>query len=203
MAKRFFDFILSLFGIIILFPFLLIPAILIPLGSKGGIFYKQTRVGRYDKDFKLIKFRTMKVESDKSGLLTTSSRDPRITKIGYYLRKYKIDEFPQLINVLLGDMSLVGPRPEVRRYVKLYSVEQMKVLDHRPGITDVASIEYSDENKILENCVDPEKHYVEVIMQDKLKLNLAYLENRNLLSDFATIFQTMIKILKKDKILNG
>ena len=202
MTKRFFDFIFSLFGIVFLFPFLIVPAILIPLDSKGGIFYRQRRVGRYNKDFKLFKFRTMKMESDKSGLLTTSSKDPRITKIGNYLRKYKIDELPQLINVLLGDMSLVGPRPEVRKYVKLYSEEQMKVLEHRPGITDVASIEYSDENKILESCVNPEKYYVEVIMQDKLKLNLAYLENRNLLSDFATIFQTIIKILKKDKILN-
>ncbi|WP_019671476.1 sugar transferase [Eudoraea adriatica] len=194
MAKRFFDFILSLFGIILLFPFLIIPAILIPLGSKGGIFYRQTRVGRYNKDFKLIKFRTMKVESDKSGLLTTSSRDPRVTKIGYYLRKYKIDEFPQLINVLFGDMSLVGPRPEVRKYVKFYTEEQMKVLDYRPGITDVASIKYSNENEILEGKENPEKFYIEEIMQDKLKLNLAYLESQNLFSDIKTIFKTFMKI---------
>ena len=195
MAKRFFDFILSLFGIIILFPFLLIPALLIPLGSKGGVFYKQTRVGQYNKDFKLIKFRTMKVESDKSGLLTTSSRDPRITKIGYYLRKYKIDEFPQLINVLLGDMSLVGPRPEVRKYVKLYSEEQMKVLDHRPGITDVASIEYSNENEILESKEEPEKFYIEEIMPKKLDLNLEYIKSRSLYTDLKLIGHTFLKII--------
>lgn len=195
MAKRFFDFILSLFGIIFLFPFLIIPALLIPLGSKGGIFYKQTRVGRYNKDFKLIKFRTMKVESDKSGLLTTSSRDPRITKIGYYLRKYKIDEFPQLINVLLGDMSLVGPRPEVRKYVNLYSEEQMKVLDHRPGITDVASIEYSNENEILESKEEPEKFYIEEIMPKKLDLNLEYIKSRSLFTDLKLIGHTFLKIV--------
>lgn len=195
MAKRFFDFILSLFGIIFLFPFLIIPALLIPLGSKGGIFYKQTRVGRYNKDFKLIKFRTMKVESDKSGLLTTSSRDPRITKTGYYLRKYKIDEFPQLINVLLGDMSLVGPRPEVRKYVKLYTEQQMKVLDHRPGITDVASIEYSNENEILESKEDPEKFYIEEIMPKKLSLNLEYIKSRSLYTDLKLIGHTFLKII--------
>ena len=196
MAKRLFDFILSLFGIIFLFPFLIVPAILIPLDSKGGIFYKQTRVGRYNKDFKLFKFRTMKVKSDKSGLLTTSSRDPRITKIGYYLRKFKIDEMPQLINVLVGDMSLVGPRPEVRKYVDLYTQDQMKVLDHRPGVTDISSIKYSNENRILESVSNPEKYYIEEIMQDKLKLNIAYLENRNLISDIITIFKTFMKILK-------
>ena len=137
----------------------------------------------------------MKVESDKSGLLTTSSRDPRITKIGYYLRKYKIDEFPQLINVLLGDMSLVGPRPEVRRYVKLYSEEQMKVLDHRPGITDVASIEYSNENEILEAQEDPEKFYIEEIMPKKLNLNLEYIKSRSLFTDLKLIGFTFLKIV--------
>ena len=197
MIKRSFDFTASLIGLIIMSPLFVLVSILIILDSKGPVIYSQSRVGRHNKDFKLVKFRTMRPNADKSGLLTISSRDNRITQIGYYLRKYKIDELTQLINVLIGDMSLVGPRPEVRKYVKLYSEEQMKVLDHRPGITDVASIEYSDENKILESCVNPEKYYIEVIMQDKLKLNLAYLENQNLLSDFATIFQTIIKILKK------
>ena len=197
MAKRFFDFTLSLLGILLLLPLLIVPAILIVLDSNGGFFYKQTRVGRYNKDFRLIKFRTMKISSDKEGLLTTSSRDPRITKIGYYLRKCKIDELPQLINVLLGDMSLVGPRPEVRKYVDYYTNDQLKVLNHRPGITDISSIKYSDENKILEGVSNPEKFYIEVIMQDKLKLNLTYLEERNLLSDFVTIFQTFYKIFKR------
>jgi len=195
MAKRTFDIILSIFGLLFLFPFFIIPAFLILMDSKGGVFYKQTRVGRYNKDFKLIKFRTMKMLSDKEGLLTTSSRDPRITKIGFFLRKYKIDELPQLINVLLGDMSFVGPRPEVRKYVDLYTPDQLKVLNHRPGITDVSSIKYSNENKILERVPDPEKYYIEVIMQDKLKLNLAYLESQNLLSDIKTIFKTIMKIL--------
>ena len=197
MIKRSFDFTASLIGLIIMSPLFVLVSILIILDSKGPVIYSQSRVGRHNKDFKLVKFRTMRPNADKSGFLTISSRDNRITQIGYYLRKYKIDELTQLINVLIGDMSLVGPRPEVRKYVKLYSEEQMKVLDHRPGITDVASIEYSDENKILESCVNPEKYYVEVIMQDKLKLNLAYLENRNLLSDFATIFQTFFKIFKR------
>lgn len=195
MSKRVFDFVLSLFGILMLLPFFIIPAVLIILDSKGGIFYKQTRVGRYNKDFKLIKFRTMKTSSDKQGLLTTSSKDPRITKVGYYLRKYKIDELPQLLNVLVGDMSLVGPRPEVRKYVDMYTPEQMKVLDYRPGITDISSIKYSNENIILENASNPEKYYIEVIMQDKLKLNLAYLKKRDLFLDIKTIFNTFLKIL--------
>ena len=154
MGQRLFDMFFSLVGLIVLFiPFLII-AILILIDSNGGVFYKQTRVGKDGVDFDLLKFRSMASGSDKSGLLTVGGRDSRITKIGYTLRKYKIDELPQLINVFVGDMSLVGPRPEVRKYVELYNSEQKKVLSVKPGITDYASIEYSNENELLGKAVN-------------------------------------------------
>jgi lipopolysaccharide/colanic/teichoic acid biosynthesis glycosyltransferase len=166
------------------------------MDSRGGIFYKQTRVGKNGKDFKLFKFRSMRSDSDKAGLLTVGGRDSRITKVGYYLRKYKIDELPQLINVFLGDMSLVGPRPEVRKYVAMYNDQQLKVLNVKPGITDYASIEYSNENEILGKAADPEKVYIEEIMPDKLKLNLKYIEDQGVLTDIKIIFKTVFKILR-------
>ena len=164
---------------------------------KGGVFYKQTRVGKGNKDFRLYKFRSMRVGSDKGGLITIGGRDPRVTKSGYYIRKYKIDELPQLINVLKGDMSFVGPRPEVRRYVDLWTAEQLHVLDVRPGITDPASIRYRNENELLEKADNPDQYYIEVIMQDKIKLYLEYVQNHSFWNDIRLIFQTFAVIIKK------
>ncbi len=196
MLKRIFDIFFSLLGLIILFiPFLII-ALLIAIDSEGGIFYSQVRVGKNGTNFKLLKFRSMKKGSDKGGLITISENDARITKIGYTLRKYKIDELPQLINVLIGNMSLVGPRPEVKKYVDLYNEEQKQVLSVKPGITDYASIEYSNENKILGNAENPEKEYINEIMPAKLKLNLKYIAEQGVLTDFKIIFNTIGKIVK-------
>lgn len=196
MIKRLFDIICSLIGIIILLPFYLIVSLLIVLDSKGGVFYFQTRVGKDNKDFRLFKFRTMVTGADKKGLITVGSRDSRVTKIGYYLRKYKLDELPQLFNVLFGDMSLVGPRPEVRKYVSMYNAEQMKVLSVRPGITDYASIEYSNENEILAKAADPDAEYINTIMPAKLNLNLKYIREQGLGTDLKIIFRTLAKIVK-------
>lgn len=182
-------------GLIMFLPLLIIVAILIKLDSKGPVFYRQLRVGMYNIDFKILKFRTMAIDSDKKGLLTIGGRDPRVTKIGYYLRKSKLDELTQLINVILGDMSFVGPRPEVRSYVKLYTEEQMKILNVRPGITDVASIEYRNENELLQEQEDPNKFYIDVIMQEKLSINLKYLEKRNLIKDFIVVLKTFKAII--------
>jgi lipopolysaccharide/colanic/teichoic acid biosynthesis glycosyltransferase len=193
---RFFDILFSFFGLIILSPFFLIIAICIIVDSKGGIFYKQMRVGKDDVDFKLYKFRTMATGSDKGSLITIGEKDSRITKTGFFLRKYKLDELPQLINVLKGDMSLVGPRPEVRKYVDLYTAEQSKVLSVIPGITDYASIEYIDENQILGAAADPDKAYIEQVMPDKIRYNMKYIENRTLKEYFKIIFLTLYKIIK-------
>ncbi len=197
MIKRLFDIVFSLFGIIILLPLYLIIAVLIALDSRGGIFYLQSRVGKDSKDFRLFKFRTMKTDSEKKGLLTIGEKDSRITRTGYWLRKYKLDELPQLINVLIGDMSLVGPRPEVRKYVDLYSPEQKKVLSVKPGITDNASIEYADENELLAAQENPEKFYISEVMPAKLKINLQYITNQSLAQDLKIILKTFLRILKK------
>lgn len=194
--KRLFDVVASAIGLILLSPIFLVMAIWIKLDSKGPVFYKQIRVGKDGVDFKLFKFRSMCLDADKKGLLTVGGRDPRVTTSGYFIRKYKLDEFPQLINVLIGDMSLVGPRPEVRRYVNLYSEEQLKVLSIRPGITDLASIRYRNENDLLEKAENPEKFYIDVIMQDKLSINLEYVENQNLFYDVKLIFKTFLEIAK-------
>src|SRR5690606_33636624 len=164
MVKRLFDIVSSIIVLIILCPFLIIIGLLIIIESRGGMFYVQNRVGKNNRNFDLIKFRSMRPDSDKSGQLTVGNRDPRITRMGQFVRKLKIDEFPQLINVIKGDMSIVGPRPEVRKYVELYSDEQLKVLSVRPGLTDYASIEYMDENELLATASDPEKMYVNEIM---------------------------------------
>lgn len=196
MGKRLFDIFFSLIGLVILFiPFLII-AILITIDSKGGVFYKQKRVGKDGVDFGLLKFRSMASGSDKSGLLTVGGRDSRITKIGYTLRKYKIDELPQLINVLLGDMSLVGPRPEVRKYVELYNSDQKRVLSVKPGITDYASIEFSNENELLGKAENPEEVYINEIMPAKLKLNLKYIAEQGIRTDLKIIFSTIGKIVR-------
>jgi lipopolysaccharide/colanic/teichoic acid biosynthesis glycosyltransferase len=194
MVKRLFDIIAALLGIIILSPFLLVIALLVVYDSRGPVFYRQARVGRDMKEFKLFKFRTMYSDSDKKGLLTVGMRDNRITRAGYYLRKYKLDELPQLFNVLIGDMSIVGPRPEVPRYVALYNDEQKKVLGIRPGITDYASIEYSNENEILAKSPNPEETYINEIMPAKLKLNLRYIDEMGLATDVKIIFSTLGKL---------
>lgn len=194
MIKRLFDIVCSLTGILLLLPFFLLFSILIVLTSGFPVFYIQKRVGKNSIDFSLLKFRTMRSGSDQKGLLTVGEKDSRITGIGYFLRKYKIDELPQLFNVLLGDMSLVGPRPEVRKYVEMYSADQKKVLNVRPGITDYASILYSNENEILSRSEDPEQHYISKVMPAKLKLNLKYIENPGLGADLNIIFKTIGRI---------
>ncbi len=193
---RFFDFILSLVGLVVLAPIFIVLAIWIKIDSKGSVFYKQVRVGQNGIDFGLFKFRSMVVDADKKGLITVGGRDPRITRSGYFIRKYKLDELPQLINVLVGDMSLVGPRPEVRKYVDLYTYEQQKVLSVKPGITDYASIEYMDENEILGKSSDPEKTYIEEIMPEKIKYNMKYIQNKNVSEYFKIIFLTLLKIVR-------
>ncbi|MDD2634431.1 MAG: sugar transferase [Bacteroidales bacterium] len=194
--KRVFDIIFAFLGLLALLPLFLIISILIIIDSKGGVFYRQVRVGKNNKDFKILKFRTMRPNSDKSGLLTVGSKDNRVTKIGYYLRKYKFDELPQLINVLIGDMSFVGPRPEVRKYVDMYNQKQLKVLSLRPGITDYASIEYSNENELLLKSDNPEQTYINEIMPAKLALNLQYIAESCFKTDIKLIWKTIIKILK-------
>ena len=195
--KRIFDIVASGIGLILLSPLFVILAIWIKCDSIGPVFYKQVRVGRNNMDFQLFKFRSMRVGSDKKGLITVGGHDPRITRSGYYIRKYKLDEFPQLINVFKGDMSLVGPRPEVRKYVDMYTEEQMHVLDVRPGITDFASIRYRNENELLERVNDPDKYYVEVIMPDKLRINLEYVARHSFTFDIRLIFQTFRAIVSE------
>ena len=195
--KRFLDVIFSGLGLICLSPLFVFIALWVKLDSPGPVFYRQVRVGRSNRDFKLYKFRSMRVGSDKKGLITVGGHDPRVTQSGYYIRKYKLDEFPQLINVFLGDMSLVGPRPEVRKYVDMYTDEQMHVLDVRPGITDMASIYYRNENELLEKANNPEKYYREVIMQDKLRINLEYVRNHSVIGDFRMILKTLFVVIAK------
>ena len=195
--KRLFDIVASGLGLIVLSPVFLILAIWIKCDSEGPVFYRQVRVGRWNKDFRIFKFRSMRVGADKGSLVTIGGRDPRITRSGYFIRKFKFDELPQLINVLVGDMSLVGPRPEVRHYVDYYTPEQMHVLDVRPGITDPASIKFRNENELMEKAEDPEKYYIEVIMQEKIKLYLEYVEKHNFWYDLGLIFKTFKVIVKE------
>lgn len=195
--KRFFDILFSLAGLLFLAPILFIIAILIKTTSKGRIFYRQIRVGKDNKDFYLLKFRTMKENADKSGLLTVGNHDNRITKIGYYLRKTKADELPQLLNVLKGEMSIVGPRPEVRKYVNYYTEQQRNVLLVRPGLTDIASIAYIDENEILAQAENPEQTYIEKIMQEKLSLNFEYIAHISLRYDVRIVCETLFRIIWK------
>lgn len=195
--KRLFDIIASGCGLLFLSPLLLCVAIWIKWDSEGPVFFRQVRVGRYNKDFRILKFRSMRVGSDKGSLVTIGGRDSRVTRSGYFIRKYKIDELPQLINVFIGDMSLVGPRPEVRHYVNYWTTEQMHVLDVRPGITDPASIRFRNENELLEKAEDPEKYYIEVIMQEKIRLYLEYVKNASLGYDIQLIFQTFGAIFKE------
>lgn len=194
--KRTFDILASGLGLLCLSPLFLFIAIWIKVDSKGPVFYRQVRVGRHNRDFRIFKFRSMRVGADKGSLITIGGRDSRITRSGYFIRKYKLDELAQLINVFLGDMSFVGPRPEVRHYVDYYTEEQMHVLDIRPGITDMASIKYRNENELLEMAEDPEKYYIEVIMQDKLRINLEYVRSQSFLGDISMIFKTFFEIVR-------
>lgn len=193
---RFFDIIFSGIGLVVLSPLFLIIYILIRCENKGGGFYAQERIGKDGKPFKLYKFRSMRTGADKGSLITIGGHDSRITKMGYFIRKYKIDELPQLWNVFVGDMSLVGPRPEVERYTRLYTEEQKKVLTVRPGITDWASIEYVDENVILGKAEDPDKAYIEQIMPDKIRYNMKWIENQGIVEYFKIIFSTFFKIAR-------
>ena len=194
MIKRIFDLLSSLVGLIILSPLLMLISLLIIIDSKGNAFYSQKRVGRKGNQFNLLKFRTMKQNSDIKGLLTIG-KDSRITRIGHYLRKSKLDEIPQLINIIRGDMSVVGPRPETPNYVELYTEEQQKVLNVRPGLTDYASLEFINESETLAKHDDPEKAYIETIMPQKLSLNLQYIRDQSLLIDIKIIFKTLLRIL--------
>ena len=195
--KRLFDIVASGLGLIVLSPLFVVLAIWIKCDSKGPVFYRQVRVGRGNKDFHIFKFRSMRVGADKGSLVTIGGHDPRVTRSGYFIRKFKFDELPQLINVLVGDMSLVGPRPEVRHYVNYWTPEQMHVLDVRPGITDPASIKFRNENKLMEKAEDPEKYYIEVIMQEKIKLYLDYVEKHSFWYDLGLIFKTFWVIVKE------
>lgn len=195
--KRLFDMVASGCGLLVLSPVFLFLAIWIKLDSEGPVFYRQVRVGRNNKDFRIFKFRSMRVGSDKTGLITVGGHDPRVTRSGYVIRKYKLDEFPQLINVFIGDMSLVGPRPEVRKYVDMYTPEQMHVLDVRPGVTSLASIRYRNENELLEKAENPDQYYIDVIMQDKLAIDLAYVKKASFLYDIKLIFHTLREIITK------
>lgn len=190
------DIVFSLFGLLLLSPLFIIVAIWIVLDDPGPIFYRQQRVGKNGMDFGLLKFRSMRVGADKMSLITIGDRDPRVTRAGYYIRKYKLDELPQLWNVLIGNMSLVGPRPEVRRYVDLYTPEQQKVLTVRPGITDYASIEYIDENTLLAQSKDPDKTYIEEIMPAKIALNMRYIEHQTIGEYLKILFLTLTKIIR-------
>ena len=192
---RFFDILFSCLGLICLSPILLIIYILIKTESKGPGLYAQKRIGKDGKPFKLLKFRTMREGSDKGNQITIGE-DERITKIGRHLRKYKLDELPQLVNVIKGEMSLVGPRPEVEKYVRLYTPEQRVVLSVLPGITDYASIQYSNENEILGKAKDPHKMYVEEIMPKKIEYNMKYIKDPSLSQYFKIIFLTVSKIIK-------
>lgn len=196
MLIRLLDIVLSLLGLLFLLPIFLILAVWIKLDSQGSIFFRQIRVGKDGKDFRIYKFRTMIVNAEKMGIITIGERDPRITNSGYFLRKYKLDELPQLINVLKGEMSFVGPRPEVRKYVEMYNQEQLKILTVKPGITDYASIEYINEDEILGKPLNPEKTYIEEIMPQKIKYNMKYINNKTVIEYFKIIFLTIIKIIK-------
>ncbi len=195
--KRLFDIIFSLFGLIIFSPILLILAIIIKMGDGGPVFYRGVRVGRNGKLFKIFKFRTMVVNAEKIGGSSTADDDPRITKIGKFMRKHKLDELSQLINVLKGDMSFVGPRPEVQHYVNMYTGEEKIILGVKPGITDWASLWNSDEGAILAGSHDPEKTYLEKIRPEKIRLQLKYVKKHSLGVDVKIILQTILKIIKK------
>lgn len=194
--KRVFDFLVSLIILICFLPFGIILAFFIAIESRGGVFYRQERIGKDEIPFKLWKFRTMRKDSDKLGKLTVGMRDPRITRVGYFIRKSKLDEFPQFLNVFVGQMSIVGPRPEVKEYVDLYNEDQRQILKVKPGITDFASLEYFNENELLGKSSDPKKTYIEEIMPSKIELNKKYIQNPGLGTDIKIMWRTFIKIIR-------
>ncbi len=196
MLKRGLDVVVSLVGLALFLPLMLVLALWVMCDSRGPILYRQVRVGRNGHDFRLLKFRSMRVDADRLGLITVGGRDPRVTRAGYYLRKYKLDELPQLLNVLRGDMSLVGPRPEVRKYVDLYTPEQLRVLTVRPGITDLASLRYRHENDLLAQAEDPDTYYIETVMPAKLALNLEYIDHQSFWGDLRLIGQTVVAVCR-------
>lgn len=195
-AIRVLDILLSILGLVFFLPFILIVALLVKVTSNGPIFYLQNRVGKNEGDFKVFKFRTMTTGADSKGFLTVGGKDNRVTKVGYYLRKFKIDELPQLINVLKGDMSIVGPRPEVRKYVEMYSSDQKRALQVLPGITDYASIAFRNENELLATATNPEDYYIKVIMPKKIELNFIYINNRSVNEYLKIIGKTIIAAVK-------
>lgn len=195
MIKRIFDILFSFWGLVFLLPFIILLSIVIVIDSGWPIFYFQTRVGKNNKDFNLIKFRTMYKSSEQFGLITVGEKDKRITKVGFWLRKYKLDELPQLINIFVGEMSFVGPRPEVRKYANLYNEEQRKVLSVKPGLTDYASLAFIDESKLLATYPDPQKAYIEIIMPEKLELNLHYINHQGILTDLGILLKTLKRIV--------
>ena len=197
MLKRAFDLIFSILGLILLFPLLLFISLLIKLDSKGPVLFMQGRVGKNNIDFDIYKFRTMRIQSDEKGLLTLGNKDSRITRIGYFLRRYKIDEFPQLINIIKGNMSFVGPRPELRYYVNFYHEDDMEIFKVRPGITGLASLKYRNEVELLKQAEDPETFFIETIIPDKLKFNKAYIKKQNFFFDLKLIALTIIKVIAK------
>ncbi len=198
--KRIIDILLSFIVLVLGMPFYLIIGMLIALDTKGRVLYKQSRVGRNNVDFELYKFRTMCVDADQGSLITVGTHDARITRVGAFLRRFKIDEVPQFFNILKGEMSIVGPRPEVRKYVDMYTPEQMRVLSVRPGLTDYASIRYVNENEILAASSDPERTYIEDIMPDKLNLNLKYIDEQSFWTDVKIILQTIIAIINRKTV---
>ncbi len=197
LIKRAFDIIFSTFGLICTAPIFLIVAILIKADSPGPVFYKQIRVGKDGREFFIYKFRKMRSDVGDKGLKITTSNDSRMTDIGKVLRQYKLDELPQIWNVLKGDMSIVGPRPEVPNYVALYNNEQREILKIKPGITDYASLEYFDEGDLLEKQSDPNLFYIETLMPSKIELNLDYIRNMSVKTDLRIIFLTFLKIFRK------
>lgn len=193
--KRLFDIFFSCIVLLLFLPIGLVIGTWVALESRGGVFYRQQRVGKDGHAFGLLKFRTMRKDADKAGKLTVGMRDPRITRSGYLLRKYKLDEFPQFINVLKGEMSIVGPRPEVQEYVDLYTAEQREILRVKPGITDLASLEYFKENELLGKSSDPQKTYIEEIMPAKIELNKRYLKNPGVAQDLRIMWRTFLKMI--------
>ena len=194
--KRFFDFTASLFGLALLFPIFFVIAILIKVSDGGKVFFRQTRVGQNGKLFKIYKFRTMVEGAERMGAQVTKEDDPRITKIGRFLRKYKLDELPQLINVLKGEMSLVGPRPEVPKYIKFFEEDYKKILRLKPGITDFASLEYKDENALLKGAEDPEKVYLKEILPKKIEYYKKYAKEISFATDLKLILKTLMEIFR-------
>jgi lipopolysaccharide/colanic/teichoic acid biosynthesis glycosyltransferase len=194
--KRLMDVVFSFFILMAFLPFGLIISICIALESRGGVFYRQERIGLGGKPFMLLKFRSMRPNAELQGKLTVGARDPRVTRVGAFVRRYKLDEFPQFINVLRGDMSVVGPRPEVIEYVRHYTPEQRKVLDYKPGITDLASISYFEENKLLAKSMDPERTYLEEIMPNKIRINLEYQLTATVWRDLGVVWKTAIRMIK-------